>query len=1160
PPSPTPSAGRYSDILNVAKRRSSDSSNDEQSPKLQRTRQGRLSSAQRLSNGSEVQRTPEKRPFKKPSRDMARSYQASSTKTSFATSVDNDLVWSQQGATQPGTANTSFESAISPPPRKPVRSSSTTIGSLDDQTLLDVSDALERSLLKRASDTSRESNSTFYGSIDEQGMVDATTISEAAMSPERLKQPPSNAGSPKESPSKLSHRIRDIPKQGLFVDDIFDGIRNFPYFALFICHRFATERKFVLADLVRHIGDGWSNYDTFRTLIKSYTKSRKANLNEPRGLWLSQDKDFDGYTFKGRIVFNSGRSGRVFGLELLPVQSDRSCRLQRKFGADRFLYLTLPSFESGLETSGYNQVELKQIEDQFKEWFVTPHKFLGRTWGAFHYESIKKKKGARKADANADKRVILFAIEGIGIDKPCSVGELLNWHLPLDRNRSQTFCKAFARIDLALSRTIPTFTFKPSQIRRRPDIRADGTPESTSFNDDSLSWDEEYNDRPVMDDGCARMSVGAWFEVCKMYRDQTGTNDPPPCAFQGRIGGAKGMWVLCAESYSKDKSDCDIWIEITGSQEKFEPHPEDEDDLFPFDPHRLTFEVCRYSSHAVPSELHVSFVQILIDRGVPQEDVADLMRERLNGEREQLLGVIPNPVRAHDWVHKQGSGSREDTLWQAALPLSLSDRLNFQLESGFNPVRAPYLARCLYRFIQKKQLSMERKLRVPLGKSTNLYGIADSLGVLRPGEIHVQFSVPFVDGMTNETYRSLDSLEVLVARQPALRRSDMQKVRAVVHPSLSHLVDVVVFPTKGVYPLAGKLQGGDYDGDIFWLCWEPALVSPFLNAPAPLQALNHRSYRMGQEQRCLQEVMDTTNLSTTDRFLREVIEFQTKPSLLGLVTNFHEKQTYAEGCIHSTILQSLCDIHDLLVDAPKQGYVYSHGDFWKYVKGTLLLREEPKLPAYKGAMDAAEQAKEMGEGDRMRTKDWPIKADSPLDFLYFQVIRRHNDETLRRISEILSKQLDDDPDLRYPCRRLQERGGANIKNALKEVLIDFDGVFRTWNKGMVASQYNSTVAQCYERFRAVMPTTPQDPEIILWLEPFLHGDFSLWELIRASALYTAYPEKHAFVWHMAGRELAYIKAGSQPGSRYLSKAIHANIKPKPVRAPRQFEDDSSDDE
>ena len=38
-------------------------------------------------------------------------------------------------------------------------------------------------------------------------------------------------------------------------------------------------------------------------------------------------------------------------------------------------------------------------------------------------------------------------------------------------------------------------------------------------------------------------------------------------------------------------------------------------------------------------------------------------------------------------------------------------------------------------------------------------------------------------------------------------------MRAVYKSELGHLSDVVVFPSKGSYPLAAKLQGGDYDGD-----------------------------------------------------------------------------------------------------------------------------------------------------------------------------------------------------------------------------------------------------------------------------------------------------------------------------------------------------------
>lgn len=50
----------------------------------------------------------------------------------------------------------------------------------------------------------------------------------------------------------------------------------------------------------------------------------------------------------------------------------------------------------------------------------------------------------------------------------------------------------------------------------------------------------------------------------------------------------------------------------------------------------------------------------------------------------------------------------------------------------------------------------------------------------------------------------------------------MLQVKAVFKPELMHIVDVVVFPSTGNYPLAGKLQGGDYDGDsVSWSRYDP---------------------------------------------------------------------------------------------------------------------------------------------------------------------------------------------------------------------------------------------------------------------------------------------------------------------------------------------------
>ena len=1190
--------------------------------------------------------------FKKPSLDMARSYNAFPASQSTVNTSFNTVSSSQQ--TQPDTANTSFTSDgdhtevtnfFVP------RTSSTTVGSLDDQDLLSVGAKLvkeaassdRRAEPSNSSSQGRDSSSTWGSSIPEEDLLEASDRVEsfrasspvgsrrlsptrpaqqtrqpqqarsltehgtigssipnatsfnqsfppplgvsASLSPDKSRIEPrspsdsvtpaksrqrsSREQTPNESPSKVAHNIRDIPLQGLFVCEPPLCLQAMPFFALFICQRIALERSVSLSELTDNmdIATVCADPEAFWSSLLEHPKITHVKYKDSDRLW-SAKRNLENFTFKGQINLRSKRSGPIFQLDLHPILPDKSCRFQRKFGSDRFLYLNVPEFDIK-NWGGGTQDDLKLVRERWDEWLHMEHKFLSRKWRVFHVEPMKnaKTKG-RNAEVTHRFRIVLFATEGRGISRKYTVGEMLNWFLPFEQNMDQSFCKAYARYDLGLSRTTPTYVFKPSQIIRVRDVRADGKREATDFDDPRLKW-ATIPDRKVMNDGCCVMSVGAALEIWKHFKKFWGVSGPLPSAFQGRIGGAKGLWTLSAESFTKDPEHLSIWIRINDSQLKFDPHPEDHTDAF--DRLRLTFEVSNHSSAPAHSELHISFIPIMADRGVPRDVIADYMSELLDADRNELLERVCDPIKLYEYVHRNSSTSRDgsEMPWQAAMPMLLEEKIKLLLESGFSPLHLQVLAKHVSRFVKKQHLLQESKLKTPLGKATYLYGVADPLGILEPGEVHVQFSSSFVDDVTDEKYLSLKGHELLVARQPAIRQSDIQKVRAVCHPDLSHLVDVVVFPSRGQFPLAGKLQGGDYDGDIFWLCWEEKLVEPFKNAPAPVQNPDPEQYGIKVDRRTLKDLsVDVNNTASIDDFLREAFVFRLAPSLLGIVTNHFEKQSYQENRLSSFRLDHISNMHDLLVDAAKSGYTFTMADWRFYLRSELKCSVNLKQPIYKDAMKACATVKDTGDVDKTREKKYKYKRENIIDYLYFEIVRSHNVETMKQLQTALSSATEADPNLLYPRQQLNDLHDPVIDEELRKVQEEMYQLYLSWNASMhkddrtAAKEFARVVDDLYTRFTAVKPSKTDHPTIKMWLTPFLTPGSCLWDKIRASVLYARLPSLNAqtFVFQMAGDELAKIKADNFPRTRSIIADIRANMKPKPIRIPIGDDDMDEDDD
>ena len=127
-----------------------------------------------------------------------------------------------------------------------------------------------------------------------------------------------------------------------------------------------------------------------------------------------------------------------------------------------------------------------------------------------------------------------------------------------------------------------------------------------------------------------------------------------------------------------------MWIEIAPSQRKFEPHNEDEYDST-FDPERLTFEVVDYSRPLSRDKLHVDFLPILENRGVPFVNLADIAQIALDQEKYQLFEALENPINFRKWMNEHFqlanfTKKKGDYKWIAGLPSFLGDRINYLLE------------------------------------------------------------------------------------------------------------------------------------------------------------------------------------------------------------------------------------------------------------------------------------------------------------------------------------------------------------------------------------------------------------------------------------------------------------------------------------------------
>jgi hypothetical protein len=167
----------------------------------------------------------------------------------------------------------------------------------------------------------------------------------------------------------------------------------------------------------------------------------------------------------------------AWNLKLQPLTLSSGHRLDRRYGSDRFLELTIPDLSKEDTKSKNSRAALSS--DKLMQWINQRHYFLGRLWEPFYVRQVTKKQvpGPRTEDIFQTKpgnkymhQVYLFAVNGNTFRNPSPIGSLppasealtlrkrtnlsiaglLEWAIGLSSNGSEPGPKYFSRLKLSM--------------------------------------------------------------------------------------------------------------------------------------------------------------------------------------------------------------------------------------------------------------------------------------------------------------------------------------------------------------------------------------------------------------------------------------------------------------------------------------------------------------------------------------------------------------------------------------------------------------------------------------------------------------------------------------------------------------------------------------
>jgi RNA-dependent RNA polymerase len=369
----------------------------------------------------------------------------------------------------------------------------------------------------------------------------------------------------------------------------------------------------------------------------------------------------------------------------------------------------------------------------------------------------------------------------------------------------------------------------------------------------------------IFTDGIGQISVELAFQCSKKF-------DYNYCsAFQIRLGGIKGIVAVNPG--------------LGGEQLMVRPS------MLKFKSNDTELGVIRCSSYS-QGFLNRQIITLLATLGVPN----DIFTTMLKKDITKYINLINNP--------NEIVISKKDVVLQKCFYFSKA--ITYFAYNNYNIKQDPFFSSLTHVIAISKILDLKTKGKITDKYSAVLLGVIDETETLKEGEVYVK--------LKSETIKTDNKIlivkgDVIVTKNPCMHPGDIKVLRAVDCEKLSHMVNVIVFSSKGNRPIQNEISGGDLDGDAYFISWNLNLI----------HNLKEKNYPSPEDNPKTQNKKKSASIRMKD-IINSYIDYM-KNDTIALISNLHSAHADMDpenGAFNDTCLK-LAQLFLVSIDAPKTG-------------------------------------------------------------------------------------------------------------------------------------------------------------------------------------------------------------------------------------------------